>query len=266
MTDDPKKKDPVLDGMLERKSFTSVAREIAAGVVAYDKAQKRGPKVKGPEIENLDAFSDEPLRPREMGIPMRTQPNSPREKDLQDAARTREELGLLPKPARAAEPAPAPARSSDSERRAQPTVVTIPKVGPSPRALAVGGGVVVGAVLLALATRAFAPSTGTTPSATAATSAAPVVHAPAAPSLPALPSPTFVSTQPTVASAEPPSASARPHPSATVGAVPAAAASAPSSPAPIAAPPKPSASTMPAVAPPPPATSSGRLPFVPAPE
>lgn len=193
---DSKSKDPVLEDLIEGKSsFTRVAREIAAGVVEYDKARKRRARdVAQAGPEPFQDVSDEPLRNLELGLPFRTNPNSPAEAVAREVeVKSREELGLLPKPvpltdpralvaAVAAPPAPVegpvvegvPAVSAAAEGTSVPDVRTVvraldveptapiaPIAPPSgigrTKAALVGGAFVFAAVLLFALGRTTAP-------------------------------------------------------------------------------------------------------------
>ena len=129
MTDDSKPKDEgVLNGALPRKSFTKVAREIAEGVVEYEKARKREAAhgVQTLPQDVLNQISDEPLKPRAMGIPSRTEPNSPAEALAQKDAHSREDLGLTPKADEDSGEVGTPfamAQNAKSDRAAAPTVI-----------------------------------------------------------------------------------------------------------------------------------------------
>jgi hypothetical protein len=99
---------------------------FSEGVVEYEKARKREAAhgVHTLPQDVLDQISDEPLKPRDMGIPMRTQPNSPAEALAQKDAHTREDFGLAPKADEDSGAVGTPfamAQSAKSARAAAPT-------------------------------------------------------------------------------------------------------------------------------------------------
>ena len=100
MSRDDEPKDPVLEKLREAGgNYADVAKEIAKGVVEYDRAKKRSPD--GAPVHDPALFrnvSDTPMRNKELGIPFRTDPGSPSEAAAQEAQKTAEELGILPEP------------------------------------------------------------------------------------------------------------------------------------------------------------------------
>lgn len=100
MSRDDEPKDPVLEKLREAGgNYADVAKEIAKGVVEYDRARKRSPD--GAPVHDPALFrnvSDAPMRNKELGIPFRTDPGSPSEAAAQEAQKTAEELGILPEP------------------------------------------------------------------------------------------------------------------------------------------------------------------------
>lgn len=269
------RKDPLEALRDGQGNFTEIAREIAAGVVKYDRAKKEAPKaVKVPGPERFKELSDQPVRNSELGIPFRTAPKSAAEAAARKEAATPEELGLLPKPKPFTNPGLGPTSdepdtgADDAPRetrdtRSAPTVV-LPMRDHRPALIAalVGGGLVVAVAVGFFVGRAA--KNPVPPVASAPSTASPSVGVPPSASIAAP-----VQTAPLRSSAEPPLTAPRPSATASAPMKPAAPAmsapTAPTAPTAIVTTP-PHGVTAPTPLVPSPAVSSGRLPFIPAPE
>lgn len=225
MSQDDEPKDPVLEKLrAARGSYTDVAREIAKGVVEYDRAKKRAPD--GGPVHDPALFkdvSDAPVRNAELGIPFRTAPGSPAEAAAQGAQRSAEDLGILPEPKPFTVPPREPLRAS---REAETVPVSRdPVVTQEPRRRAwvfLLAALVTGLGLIAVvrltqkgATQSDAGATATTASANASVvsaatgSSAPIV-APSAPPSAVMASPSALPMAPSAAVASPVKSAAHP--------------------------------------------------------
>jgi hypothetical protein len=225
MSQDDEPKDPVLEKLrAARGSYTDVAREIAKGVVEYDRAKKRAPD--GGAVHDPALFkdvSDAPVRNAELGIPFRTAPGSPAEAAAQGAQRSAEDLGILPEPKPFTVPPREPLRAS---REAETVPVSRdPVVAQEPRRRAwvfLLAALVTGLGLIAVVrltqkgeTQADAGATATTASANASVvsaatgSSAPIV-APSAPPSAVMAAPSASAMAPSAPSAPPSAAVASP--------------------------------------------------------